>query len=1091
MFGTAPKFNNGATAIVYQDGVVRADDNVGDNSQAFASSTNVLFKTGSIFEWNNINIFIVTPVADIIYFPNSASDIPIFRISKSGLLIDNKARLITINGILEVNSDITFAGTAAKNFRNGITGKATLSQTGSGSFVLQNTNAILDGPSLKIMSSALLRFSSSVLVPIGANVIISGANIDNNVTANVFTINGTLDATNVNINNNSGSVIVNGSYRTSHAGGFSGVSSSIPSGTVILNPGSTIELYALGNQDLNTRADFSNLIFSGSGIKNPKNTFVPKGTVTIKDNAIFDCTGTKIGDGTTSGPTSTSLVMSGNSRLIVSAVGPCPSMAGNYTLTGGVIEFKNSSLTAQTIITKSYQNIEITGSNVKNSGGNITLNTNGTFTVKNGGIFEINANSITCPSGGGTVTVENGGVFLAGNNQGFNGFTTTSTPPNNSSVHSNITNIILQPGSTVDYSRSIPQLSTDDQPITNANNLVYQNLSFSGSGNKTAPAGTLIIQGNLSKSGTASFIHNNGTVILNGTSTQTYTSSFPIMRFNNLTNLNAAGVQINNDLAVYKQLLLGTNSKTILNAGNIHLKSDNTTTANVAPVPDNATIIYAAAGRFVVERYIANHSKAWQLLAAPTKGSTVNATWQEGNIPGGNTNPGFGTQITSNVPNATNLGFDQSSASPSMKTYNSATNQWEGIASTKDLLIENTKGYFLFVRGDRSVTGISQPSTATTLRTIGKIYAPGTEAPTTVYVPENSFASVGNPYASAINFGSVKKTGGVTESYYIWDPLLTTSEYSAYGYGGYRTVSFGYVVPASGQYNDVNNIPEIQSGQAFFVYASTSGTVTFSENNKVSGSISLFKPMKEPKEPMAQLRTNLYVFNNEAPILLDGTLIQFDPSYSNELDNWDAIKIYNSGENISIASNGKNITIERRQIPVLHDTLFYSIEQMQQREYQFEFIGSYLDEYGMEAFLEDNYLHTRTQLSLTGITFIKFIVNNMAASRSKNRFHIVFAAAAGPLPATFVSLKGYQQNKNIAIEWKMENERDIINYTVEKSAEGNRFIPANIKKAKNMNASTYNWLDTDPFDGNNYYRIKSTGINGEEKYSQVIRCVYG
>lgn len=1088
LFGTAPKFNIGATATVYQDGVVRADDNVGGNSHVFASSNSVLFKTGSVFEWNNNNAF---SIDGMIYFPNSTGEIPIFRFSKTPAPLGTTNLPTTFNGIVEINSNITFTGTGLKIFRDGIRGKATLIQGGTGEFAIQTTNAILDGPSLKIILIALFRFYSSVIIPVGAHVTITGHNIDNNKTLNVLTVNGTLDVTTSNINNTNGSVIINGSFRTASAGGFSGGGASIVSGIINVNPGSTIELYASGNQDLITRADFSNLIFSGSGIKNPKNTFVPKGTVTIKDDAILDCGSHKIGDGTTSGPTSTNLVMSGNSRLIVSAVGPSPSIAGNYNLTGGVIEFKNSSLTAQTIITKSYQNIEITGNNVKNSGGNITLNTNGTFTVKNGGIFEINANSITCPSGGGTVTVENGGVFLAGNNQGFNGFTTTSTPPNNSSVHSNITNIILQPGSTVDYSRSIPQLSTDDQPITNANNLVYQNLSFSGTGNKTAPAGTLIIQGNLIKSGTANFIHNNGTVMLNGTSAQTYTCSFPIMRFNNLTNQNAAGVHINNDLAVYKQLLLGTNSKTILNTGNVHLKSDNNSTANVAPVPDNATINYAAGGRFVVERYIANHSKAWQLLAAPTKGSTVNATWQEGNIPGGNTNPGFGTQITSNVPNATNLGFDQSSGSPSMKTYNSATNQWEGIASTKDLLIENTKGYFLFVRGDRSVTGISQPSTATTLRTVGKIYAPGLEAPAPVYVPENSFASLGNPYASAINFGSLKKTGGVTGSYYIWDPLLTTSEYSAYGYGGFRTVSFGYVSPASGQYNDVNNIPEIQSGQAFFVYASTPGTVTFSEDNKVSGSISLFKPMKEPKEPMAQLRTNLYVFNNEVPILLDGTLIQFDSSYSNELDNWDAMKIYNSGENMSIASNGKNITIERRQIPVLRDTLFYNVEQMQQREYQFELIGSYLDEYGMEAFLEDNYLHTRTQLSLTGVTLIKFIVNNTVDSRSKNRFHIVFSAAAGPLPATFVSLKGYQQNKNIAIEWKMENERDINIYTVEKSAEGNRFIPANIKTAKNMNASTYNWLDTNPFDGNNYYRIKSTDINGEEKYSQIVRVFIG
>ncbi len=62
--------------------------------------------------------------------------------------------------------------------------------------------------------------------------------------------------------------------------------SSIFQGNIIVNPGSTIELYANGVQYLNSRDDFSNLIFSGSGIKTPKGSFSPAGTVTIKDNAF-------------------------------------------------------------------------------------------------------------------------------------------------------------------------------------------------------------------------------------------------------------------------------------------------------------------------------------------------------------------------------------------------------------------------------------------------------------------------------------------------------------------------------------------------------------------------------------------------------------------------------------------------------------------------------------------------------------------------------------------------------------------------------------------------------------------------------------
>lgn len=74
-------------------------------------------------------------------------------------------------------------------------------------------------------------------------------------------------------------------------------------------------------------------------------------------------------------------------------------------------------------------------------------------------------------------------------------------------------------------------------------------------------------------------------------------------------------------------------------------------------------INYSGSGRFIVERYIPGHPKAWQLLASPTKGQTIKDAWQEGK--GSNENsekPGYGIQITSNLPDATSLGFDMYSA---------------------------------------------------------------------------------------------------------------------------------------------------------------------------------------------------------------------------------------------------------------------------------------------------------------------------------------------------------------------------------------------------------------------------------------------
>ena len=42
-------------------------------------------------------------------------------------------------------------------------------------------------------------------------------------------------------------------------------------------------------------------------------------------------------------------------------------------------------------------------------------------------------------------------------------------------------------------------------------------------------------------------------------------------------------------------------------------------------------------------------------------------------------------------------------------------------------------------------------------------------------------------------------------------------------------------------------------------------------------------------------------------------------------------------------------------------------------------------------------------------------------------------------------------------------------------------------KGNNNNAATYNWLDINSFEGNNFYRIKSVATNGEIEYSSVVK----
>ena len=159
--------------------------------------------------------------------------------------------------------------------------------------------------------------------------------------------------------------------------------------------------------------------------------------------------------------------------------------------------------------------------------------------------------------------------------------------------------------------------------------------------------------------------------------------------------------------------------------------------------------------------------------------------WQEGNAPLVPGTSGLGTIITNNIAGA---GFDivLGNSAPSMKTYDTTgTGSWKGITRT-DTALYNKKGYMLFVRGDRTVTTSTANATKTSLRSTGKIFDPVSNIPPLTNIGADKFESVGNPYASAIDFSNdpgVLKSANVQKVFYIWDPKLGGN----YNYGAYQT----------------------------------------------------------------------------------------------------------------------------------------------------------------------------------------------------------------------------------------------------------------------------------------------------------------
>ena len=160
------------------------------------------------------------------------------------------------------------------------------------------------------------------------------------------------------------------------------------------------------------------------------------------------------------------------------------------------------------------------------------------------------------------------------------------------------------------------------------------------------------------------------------------------------------------------------------------------------------------------------------------------------------------------------------------------------------------------------------------------------------------------------------------------------------------------------------------------------------------------------------------------------------------------------------------------------------------QKYRFEFAAAQLDRQGLAGFLEDTYLHSTTPINLNGRTVVDFNIVNIPASYAAGRFRVVFTPLI-VLPVTFTTIKAYSRNEDIVVEWKTGNENNLKQFDVEKSSDGNTFAKVHAVVAGSSANDSYNWVDVDPVAGNNYYRILSTGINGEIKYSNVVKVIMG
>lgn len=104
-----------------------------------------------------------------------------------------------------------------------------------------------------------------------------------------------------------------------------------------------------------------------------------------------------------------------------------------------------------------------------------------------------------------------------------------------------------------------------------------------------------------------------------------------------------------------------------------------------------------------------------------------------------------------------------------------------------------------------------------------------------------------------------------------------------------------------------------------------------------------------------------------------------------------------------------------------------------------------------------------------------------------------FDAGTGTLPVSIVSIKAALKNTTVQVSWEVREELNLNLYEVERSADGAHFemigmvFPWDNQQVQN----NYRFTDKHPFNGMNFYRLRSVDKDGRFKYSNIVSARTG
>lgn len=618
------------------------------------------------------------------------------------------------------------------------------------------------------------------------------------------------------------------------------------------------------------------------------------------------------------------------------------------------------------------------------TGGSVEFNMpSGTYTLPTLAFKELILNSVgrTFSSNSQlTSIIDNGKLYLT------NGTLTAGSAANSIGFNNNI-EIIRINGVINNINNARPRLIN----ASNKYSIIYaQNSSPITSGRELTPvtvsgSTSTVLTNNIS---TITVSTTNGVIIANSAETENFAIT-----------ANCAISSINSDVILkVKGTFSASNGANVTIQDNLlTLASSDTYTARVASLLNSETIN----GKINIERYLKNDKRQWRLLTVPIKGDIDNSVyfnWQNNGIQTGDGVELWGpdgTLQTDGSDSGNGLVLVTNSLH-NLRKWNNDSGSFTNVTNTlTEPLFDSTKNYgflsFLthpFLSGTDGSGGYNTGTLALNLKSSGSLITGDV-----VYdnILNTKYYIIGNPYASPIDFSTIladPSNQGVKKIWLI-DPTVGQ-------FGSYITYDAVAGVYSNGS-SSFSGSTVVQSGQAFFVLAAGTGslkttTLTIKESHKSSTTTNVTlnrSSNSKTAKGSALFRILLEKDNGTTYTNMDGCVAVFYDGGSNAVEENDAYKLNNPGENVSLF-NTSSFSIEHRAPVQDADFLTLRISQsivganyrLKLYTENFTFSGT--------AYLEDLFLGTTTAISLDGSVFeYKYQVTANSASIG-NRFKVIF-----------------------------------------------------------------------------------------------------